>query len=100
MIRHGSIITTSRRQGQTREGMSEGSLNAPTVGDLGEPRTRIRNLIKLGARTLTAVSLGLSSKGPYRLARTLATQSGMTNKWLVQQGLVSVREQWIKFHYA
>ena len=64
------------------------------------PRTRIRNLIKLGTRTLTAVSLGLSSKGPYRLARTLATQSGMTNQWLAQQGLVSVRELWIKFHYA
>ena len=65
-----------------------------------KPRTRIRNLIKLGTRTRTAVSLGLSSKGPYRLARTLATQSGMTNKWLEKQGLVSVREQWIKFHYA
>lgn len=64
------------------------------------PRTRIRNLIKLGTKTLTAVRLGLSSKGPYRLARTLATQSGMTNQWLAQQGLVSVREQWIKFHYA
>lgn len=65
-----------------------------------KPRTRIRNLIKLGTRTRTAVSLGLSSKGPYRLARTLATQSGMTNKWLEQQGLVSVRDRWIAFHYA
>lgn len=65
-----------------------------------KPRTRIRNLIKLGTRTRTAVSLGLSSKGPYRLARTLATQSGMTNKWLEQQGLVSVRERWIAFQYA
>lgn len=65
-----------------------------------KPRTRIRNLIKLGTRTRTAVSLGLSSKGPYRLARTLATQSGMTNKWLEAQGLVSVRELWVKFHYA
>jgi RNA-directed DNA polymerase len=65
-----------------------------------KPRTRIRNLIKLGVRTRTAVCLGLSSKGPYRLARTLATQSGMTNKWLAQQGLVSVRELWLKFHYA
>lgn len=64
------------------------------------PRTRIRNLIRLGTRTRTAVSLGLSSKGPYRLAKTLATHSGMTNKWLEKQGLVSVRERWIKFHYA
>jgi RNA-directed DNA polymerase len=65
-----------------------------------KPRTRIRTRIKLGTRTQTAVSLGLSSKGPYRLARTLATHSGMTNKWLAEQGLVSVREQWIQFHYA
>ncbi|MEW8380490.1 MAG: group II intron reverse transcriptase/maturase [Candidatus Thiodiazotropha taylori] len=65
-----------------------------------KPRTRICNLIKLGTRTRTAVSLGLSSKGPYPLARTLAKQSGMTNMWLAQQGLVSVRELWIKFHYA
>ena len=65
-----------------------------------KPRTRIRNLIRLGVRVRTAVHLGLSSKGPYRLARTLATQSGMTNKWLEEQGLVSVRELWIKFHYA
>lgn len=85
LILHGSIITTSRRQGQTREGMSEGSPSAPIVGALGEPRTRICNLITLGTRTLTAVSLGLSSKGPYRLARTLATQSGMTNNWLAQR---------------
>jgi len=65
-----------------------------------KPRTRIRNLIKLGTRTRTAVSLGLSSKGPFRLARTLATQSGMTNKWLEKQGLISVRERCIAFHYA
>jgi len=65
-----------------------------------KPRTRIRNLINLGTRTRTAVCLGLSSKGPYRLARTLATQSGMTNKWLEEQGLVSMRELWVKFHYA
>lgn len=65
-----------------------------------KPRTRIRNLIRLGVRTQTAVSLGLSSKGPYRLAKTLATQSGMTNKWLTVQRLVSIREQWITLHYA
>jgi len=62
-------------------------------------RRRIRNCIKLGTRTRTAVSLGLSSKGPYRLVRTLAAHSGMTNKGLEKQGLVSIRERWIKFHY-
>jgi len=65
-----------------------------------KPRTRIRNLIKLGTGTRIAISLGLSSKGPYRLAKTFATQSGMTNKWLAEQGLISIRDRWIKFHYV
>ena len=40
-----------------------------------KPRTRIRKLIKLGVSTRVAVSLGLSSKGYYRLAKTKAVQS-------------------------
>ena len=41
----------------------------------------------------------LSRKGPWHLARTLAAQTGMTNKWLYGQGLISVKEQWVKIHY-
>jgi RNA-directed DNA polymerase len=46
-----------------------------------------------------AISIGLSRKGLYRLAKTLATQLGMTNKWLKDQGLISVKELWVKIHY-
>ena len=63
------------------------------------PRTRIRNLIKLGVGKRQAISLGLSSKGYYRLAKTYAVQLGLNDQWLKDQGLVSIREQWIKFHY-
>ena len=31
--------------------------------------------------------------------RTLAAQTGMTNKWLSNQGLISARDLWISFHY-
>jgi len=41
----------------------------------------------------------LSCKGPWHLARTLATQVGMTNKWIAEQGVISVKEQWVKVHY-
>ena len=34
--------------------------------------------------------------GEMHLARTLAPQSGMTNQWLKELGLVSVRDIWIK----
>jgi RNA-directed DNA polymerase len=63
------------------------------------PRTKIRSLRKLGTSLKAALDVGLSRKGPWRLARTLATQTGMTNKWLEEQGLVSVKERWVNIHY-
>lgn len=62
-------------------------------------RTKVRELLKLGASINTAISAGLSRKGYWRNARTLATQSGMTNKWLKEQGLISIKEQWVRIHY-
>ena len=62
-------------------------------------RTKVRKLRKLGTSLRAAISVGLSRKGYWRLSRTLATQSGMTNKWLAEQGLISIKEQWVKIHY-
>lgn len=62
-------------------------------------RTKIRSLLKLGTKLRTAISVGLSRKGYWRLSRTLATQTGMTNKWLKDQGLISVKELWVNIHY-
>lgn len=62
-------------------------------------RTKVRNLLKLGTFKRQAIMTALSRKGPWHLARTMATQTGMTNKWLTKQGLVSVKEQWVKIHY-
>jgi len=63
------------------------------------PRTKIKNLLKLGTLLKAAMDVGLSRKGPWRLARTLATQTGMTNQWLKDQGLLSVKELWVNIHY-
>ncbi len=62
-------------------------------------RTKVRNLLKLGTFKRQAIMTALSRKGPWHLARTMATQSGMTNKWLTEQGLISVKDQWVKIHY-
>lgn len=61
-------------------------------------KTRIRNLIALGTSRRQAILTGLSRKGPWRLAKTLATQTGMTNQCLTKQRLVSIRDLWIKAH--
>lgn len=62
-------------------------------------RTRIGNLLKMGVSKLHAVLTGRSSRGPWHLARTEATQLAMSNGWLAQQGLVSVKDLWVSFNY-
>ncbi len=62
-------------------------------------RTRVRELTRLGTFLRTVISVGLSRKGPWRLFRTLATYSGMTNQWLRDQGLLSIKDLWVNMHY-
>ncbi len=60
------------------------------------PRTRIRNMLKLGAGKRQAILTGISSKGPWHLSKTYATQLAMSNVWLAEQGLVSLKDLWVK----
>ncbi|MCK5506095.1 MAG: group II intron reverse transcriptase/maturase, partial [Thermodesulfovibrionia bacterium] len=62
-------------------------------------RTKVRNLLKLGVSKRAAIPIAMSRKGPWNLSRTLATQVGMTNKWLKNQGVVSIKEMWVNIHY-
>jgi RNA-directed DNA polymerase len=63
------------------------------------PCTKIRHLIALGVELKDAIKAGMSSKGPYRMSRTKVTQMAMSNTWLTQQGLVSIKDHWTRFHY-
>ena len=49
---------------------------------------KIRHLIKLDVSIKWAVTLGISSKGYYRLAKTTAVQLGLNNQYLKVQSLV------------
>ena len=63
-------------------------------------RTKVTALLKLGCNLKTAISCAMSRKGFWHMSRTLATQTGMTNKWFSETlGLVSVRDLWIQLHY-
>ncbi len=63
------------------------------------PRRRIRELIKLGVKTREAIRLGLSRKSYWRLSKTMATNSGLSNAHFKEIGLISVRELWCKIHH-
>jgi hypothetical protein len=62
-------------------------------------RKRVGELLKLGVSTRQAVMTALSRKSYWHLSRTMATQWGMNDEWLKSQGLVSMRDIWIAFHY-
>jgi len=61
-------------------------------------RTKVRHLLALGTGKRQAILTALSRKAYWHLARTLATQTGMTNQWLASQGLLSVRDLRMKAH--
>ncbi|QBQ55830.1 group II intron maturase-specific domain-containing protein [Nitrosococcus wardiae] len=61
-------------------------------------RTKVRHLLALGTSKRHAILTAISSKSYWRLSKTLATQTGMTNQWLKDQGLISVRDLWMKAH--
>ena len=62
-------------------------------------RRRICNLLKLGVPKRDAIYAGLSRKSHWRLSRTKATHMAMTNEWLKEEGLISIKEQWVNIHY-
>ena len=59
-------------------------------------RIKVKNLLALGTPKRAAIWTGMSSKSYWHLSRSLGAQTGMTNKWLAQQGLISVRDLWMK----
>jgi RNA-directed DNA polymerase len=61
-------------------------------------RPKVRNLLALGTSQKQAIFTAISRKSYWHLSKTLATQSGMTNEWLKQQGLLSIRDLWVKAH--
>lgn len=63
-------------------------------------RTKVRNLLKLGTSKRQAIMTALSRRGPWHLARAMAAQNGTINKWPAEQGLISVKEQWMNIHYS
>jgi RNA-directed DNA polymerase len=64
-----------------------------------KPRTKVANLLKRGVAIQAAVACGLTSKGPWRSAKTLGIQQALSNDYLKSEDLVSLRDGWIKVHY-
>lgn len=65
-----------------------------------KPRTKVRNLMRLGVHVQAAVACGITSKGPWRSSKTPGINQALSNASLKKAGLVTLRDGWIKLHYS
>ncbi len=64
-----------------------------------KPRTKVRSLMRLGVHVQAAVACGITSKGPWRSAKTPGINQALSLEFLKSEGLFSLRDGWIKLHY-
>jgi len=65
-----------------------------------KPRTKVRNLLRLGVHIRSAVACGITSKGPWRSAKTPGINQALSNGYLKSVGLFELRDGWIKLHHS
>jgi RNA-directed DNA polymerase len=58
------------------------------------PRTKVRHLTALGVSLEMAIKHAITRKSYWRMCHTPAMRYAMTNKWLQQQGLLSLKQLW------
>jgi RNA-directed DNA polymerase len=68
------------------------------------PRTKVRSLMRLGrsdarVHVQAAVACGITSKGPWRSAKTPGINQALSLDYLKSKGLYSLRDGWIALHY-
>jgi RNA-directed DNA polymerase len=60
------------------------------------PRTKIKNLLALGVSPKSAIQHGVSSNSYWQMSRTPVINQAISNAWLKEQGLLSVKDLWCK----
>ena len=58
------------------------------------PRKRRRELIRLGVPIRQAIRHARSRKGHWHMSKTIASGVGLTNAWLAEQGMLSLKTLW------
>ena len=59
-------------------------------------RTKIRHLLALGVNLKSAILHGMSGKSYWHMSRTPVVHQALSNAWLREQGLLSVKDLWRK----
>ena len=65
----------------------------------GRPRTRRRNLLRLGIKRSEVHKASRSRKGHWRMSQMSLVRWAMNNDWLKEQGLLNLEEKWCSIRY-
>ena len=65
----------------------------------GRPRTRRKKLINLGIDRDEVKLASRSRKGHWRMCQNSLVRIALNNEWLSDQGVPSIKEQWISVYY-
>lgn len=60
---------------------------------------RIRNLMRLGVNRRNALLNGISSNGCWVMSKTPTINQALSNKWLAEEGVLSLTHLWFKIHH-
>jgi RNA-directed DNA polymerase len=63
-------------------------------------RTRRRHLIRLGIHPAEVYKASRCRRGYWWMAGTSIVQRALDNRWLEEQGVPNIRQQWIEMHYG
>jgi RNA-directed DNA polymerase len=63
------------------------------------PRTRFRNLLKLGINRKTIKQASRCRKGYWRCSNLRLVCVAMNNEWLAKQGCPSIKDKWVNLRY-
>ena len=65
----------------------------------GRLKTIVRKLLALGVSVPEAVGLGRSRKKWWGRSKNPVINKALSDKYLTDQGLISIKDLWSKFHY-
>ncbi|EAS40744.1 hypothetical protein P3TCK_08658 [Photobacterium profundum 3TCK] len=60
----------------------------------------MKSLLNRGVRIQSTVACGITSKSPWQSSKTLGIQQALSNAYLRSQGLVELRDGWIRLHHS
>ncbi len=64
------------------------------------PRTKVRNLMRLGVHVQAAVAWGITNTGAWCSSKTPEINQVLSNAYLKSQGLYELRDGWIKLPHS